>query len=100
LAAFLLGKAGFYAVGAVLGKEMGNEKLVEESIKGFLEGAKVCKPINFLGCGGDELLVGRAGYLCGALWLQQKLGYMPVPKKVRNSSTNLLDQITETILLQ
>jgi len=80
--AFLLGKAGYYAVGAVLGKEMGDEKLSRESLQGFVEGVEVCKPVDFLGCGGDELLVGRAGYLCGALWLQQKLGQMPVPREV------------------
>ena len=32
-----------------------------------------------LGCGSDEMLVGRAGYLSGALWLQKILGEVVVP---------------------
>ncbi|XP_021965389.1 lanC-like protein 3 homolog [Folsomia candida] len=79
--AFLLGKAGFFAVGVVLGKESGHEDITEENIKNYIEAGEVCKQPNFGKHGGDELFVGRAGYLCGALWLQQKLGYMPIPQK-------------------
>jgi len=30
--------------------------------------------MNFLSCGSDELFVGRAGYILGALWLRKTLG--------------------------
>lgn len=33
-----------------------------------------CQPSDYLGCGSDEVLVGRAGYLCGAEMLTKKLG--------------------------
>ncbi|CAG7723925.1 unnamed protein product [Allacma fusca] len=80
---FLLGKAGFYAVGAVFGKIMGNRELLNQSLTNYIDAASVCKPIEFLQCGSDELFVGRAGYLFGALWLQEKLGhgYPGVPKE-------------------
>ncbi|KAK7882467.1 hypothetical protein WMY93_028641 [Mugilogobius chulae] len=51
-AAFLLGGAGIYAVAAMIYKALG--------LADF--------------CGSDELFVGRAGYLCAALVLKQKLG--------------------------
>lgn len=69
-------------MGVVLGKESGHEDITEENIKNYIEAGEVCKQPNFGKHGGDELFVGRAGYLCGALWLQQKLGYMPIPQKV------------------
>lgn len=81
-AAFLLGKAGHYAVGAVLGKYTGNQQLTDECLQRFNAAANVCKPLDFFRHGADELFVGRAGYLCGALWLQQKLGFQPVAKEV------------------
>ncbi|ODN01842.1 LanC-like protein 3 [Orchesella cincta] len=78
---FLLGKSGHYAVGAVLGQLTGNQQLTNDCLQSFIAAANVCKPIDFFKPGGDEFLVGRSGYLCGALWLQQKLGYQPVPKE-------------------
>lgn len=36
-------------------------------------------PVDFLSCGGDEFLVGRAGYIGGALWLQKVFGTPVVP---------------------
>lgn len=37
----------------------------------YLRIAPICKT-QFLDCGDDELFVGRAGYLCGALWLAKE----------------------------
>ncbi|MPC96121.1 LanC-like protein 3 [Portunus trituberculatus] len=36
--------------------------------------APILIPVDWLSCGGDEFLVGRAGYLAGVLWLRTKLG--------------------------
>lgn len=72
-AAFLLGGAGVYAVAALIYKSLGSEDYVEPLSK-FRNLWEVCAPINFLECGSDELFVGRAGYLCAALVLKQKLG--------------------------
>ena len=40
----------------------------------FVSQKNICLPINFLSCGSDEMLVGRAGYLSGALWINQEIG--------------------------
>ncbi|CAL8267124.1 unnamed protein product [Lota lota] len=72
-AAFLLGGAGIYAVAAMIYKAMGLAEFVKPLTK-FRNLWEVCAPINFLECGSDELFAGRAGYLCAALVLKQKLG--------------------------
>ncbi|XP_028657110.1 lanC-like protein 3 [Erpetoichthys calabaricus] len=72
-AAFLLGGAGIYAVAAMIYKAMGLADFVKPLTK-FRNLWEVCAPITFLECGSDELFVGRAGYLCAALVLKQKLG--------------------------
>ncbi|KAG9339485.1 hypothetical protein JZ751_023624 [Albula glossodonta] len=71
-AAFLLGGAGIYAVAAMVYKALGLSDFVKPLTK-FRNLWEVCAPINFLECGSDELFVGRAGYLCAALVLKQKL---------------------------
>ncbi|MEQ2208468.1 hypothetical protein XENOCAPTIV_001325 [Xenoophorus captivus] len=72
-AAFLLGGAGIYAVAAMIYKSLGLADFVKPLNK-FRNLWEVCAPINFLECGSDELFVGRAGFLCAALVLKQKLG--------------------------
>ncbi|XP_067372677.1 lanC-like protein 3 isoform X2 [Channa argus] len=72
-AAFLLGGAGIYAVATLIYKSLGLADFVKPLTK-FRNLWEVCAPINFLECGSDELFVGRAGYLCAALVLKQKLG--------------------------
>ncbi|XP_026001471.1 lanC-like protein 3 isoform X2 [Astatotilapia calliptera] len=72
-AAFLLGGAGIYAVAAMIYKSLGLADFVKPLTK-FRNLWEVCAPIHFLECGSDELFVGRAGYLCSALVLKQKLG--------------------------
>lgn len=72
-AAFLLGGAGIYAVAAMIYKSLGLAEFVKP-LSRFRSLWEVCAPIRFLECGSDELFVGRAGYLCAALVLKQKLG--------------------------
>lgn len=70
--AFLLGYGGIYALAAVIYKAL---NFCEQSNKyhtKFYEAAKHCKGIDYLNCGSDELLVGRAGYIAGALWLAKE----------------------------
>ncbi|XP_046903665.1 lanC-like protein 3 [Hypomesus transpacificus] len=71
-AAFLLGGAGIYAVAAMVYKALGLSDFVKPLTK-FCNLWKVCAPISFIECGSDELFVGRAGYLCAAVVLKQKL---------------------------
>lgn len=71
---FILGPSGVYAVGAFLGSILKNEALVSENVQRFQSVAKECLKPKFLSCGSDELFVGRAGYICGALALEKKLG--------------------------
>ncbi|XP_077393768.1 lanC-like protein 3 [Festucalex cinctus] len=72
-AAFLLGGAGVYAAAAMIYKSLGLADFVKPLTK-FRNLWEVCAPIRFLECGSDELFVGRAGFLCAALVLKQKLG--------------------------
>ena len=55
--------------------------------------AKICQPLNFFSPGSDELFVGRAGYLCGSLLLNKKLGRTVVPPEVTRP---LFDAIIES----
>lgn len=72
-AAFLLGGAGVYAVAALVYRALGLPDYARPLGK-FRELSEVCAPLSFLECGSDELFVGRAGYLCAALVLKQRLG--------------------------
>lgn len=71
-AAFLLGGAGVYAVATLVYHALGRSDYVQPLGK-FRSLCAVCAPVSFLECGSDELFVGRAGYLCAALVLKQKL---------------------------
>ena len=80
--AFLLGHLGVYALAAVYFARTGDSAKKERYLEKFIGLHTMCKPVDFLACGGDELLVGRAGYLCGALWLHQQLGPDTIPPHV------------------
>ncbi|CAG9795894.1 unnamed protein product [Diatraea saccharalis] len=69
---FLLGDAGTYALATVLMKELGDEQY-KEILKMYKSLYPQYLNPKFLKCGGDELFVGRAGYLAGALWLSREL---------------------------
>lgn len=83
-AAFLLGGAGIYAVAAMIYKSLGLADFVKP-LSRFRSLWEVCAPIRFLECGSDELFVGRAGYLCAALVLKQRLGIEVSSGRVEDS---------------
>ena len=60
-----------FATGSLIYKDLGESKTAEELNKRYVSLANVCQPIDFLPSGSDELFVGRAGYLCGALLLNR-----------------------------
>lgn len=68
---FICGDAGVNAVNAAIYHHIGDEKTAEMYLERFKIGLAVCKQINFFKPGGDELFVGRAGYLYGLLWLEK-----------------------------
>ncbi|XP_029180471.2 lanC-like protein 3 [Acropora millepora] len=78
-ASFLLGHSGVYAVSVIVFNALGQHQEADQCIKKFLEMGKICQPLNFFRPGSDELFVGRAGYLCGSLLLNKKLGRTVVP---------------------
>lgn len=80
--AFLLGNAGIYAVAAAISYDSGDAPSVNENLKNFLEGYDVCKNIEFANYGGDEILVGRAGYLSGCYWLNQNIESKPIHDEI------------------
>ena len=73
-ASFLLGSAGIFAVSSLVYSDIGDKKTSDELNKKYLALASTCQPVSCLHCGSDELFVGRAGYLCGALLLNRKFG--------------------------
>lgn len=76
---FLLGDAGTYAVAIVLYHEIGDEQSCE-LLKSFKSLYNSYLHPKFLKCGGDELFVGRAGYLAGVLWISRELKAEIFPK--------------------
>lgn len=73
-AAYLLGSGGIVVVAALIYDAKGMVQQRDEMIKRYMAAAVICQPMNFLSCGGDELLVGRAGYLCGCIMLNKFIG--------------------------
>ncbi|OWF40181.1 LanC-like protein 3 [Mizuhopecten yessoensis] len=75
---FILGQAGTIAVNSLLFHTAGNDSKSKKIAEKFASLADHARPISFYPYGSDEILVGRAGYMSGALALQQKLGYKVV----------------------
>ncbi|GBN01374.1 LanC-like protein 3 [Araneus ventricosus] len=88
-AAFLLGGCGAYAVAASLNKTLGKEKESRIFLEKYVSLADGCLGLDYLGCGSDELLVGRAGYLSGILFLQKvfESEILPEEKVIKLCST-------------
>ncbi|RUS78284.1 hypothetical protein EGW08_013948 [Elysia chlorotica] len=82
---FLLGPSGLYTLGALLGKLSQKEDMVQDNINKFKAVASECIKPNFLGCGSDELFVGRAGFLSGALTLEKRIGIKVLDDDTINS---------------
>lgn len=81
LCQFICGDAGVNAVKAAIYHQIGDIKLAEVYLEKFKSGLDVCRPINFFKPGGDELFVGRTGYLYGILWLEKVFGTKIIPDK-------------------
>ncbi len=84
-AAFILGPAGVHLVGGLVYSHLGQEETGAECRQKYASLCAACEPINYLECGSDEILVGRAGYICGALHLNRKFGEVLSPHFFRFS---------------
>ena len=71
---FILGEAGVDAIASLIYHLIGDTKTANKYEAKYAAIGEKCLPIDFLRCGSDELFVGRAGYLCGAMNLHKKLG--------------------------
>ena len=71
---FILGGAGVDAIASLIYQRTGDTKTANKYEAKYAAIGEKCSPIDFLRCGSDELFVGRAGYLCGAMNLHKKLG--------------------------
>lgn len=76
---FICGDAGVNAVTAAVYHQLGYERISRTYLEQFQNGVTKCKLIDCLAYGEDELFVGRAGYLCGVLWLEKIFGQKIVP---------------------
>ncbi|PIK45712.1 putative lanC-like protein 3-like isoform X5 [Apostichopus japonicus] len=69
--ALLLGTGGVLIAAALFQKQVGNvqSETVSQLLKSYGDLKKICNPPfqyqDYLRCGSDEVLLGRAGYLCG-----------------------------------
>ncbi|RZC38582.1 lanC-like protein 3 -like [Asbolus verrucosus] len=72
ISSFILGNAGVYAVAAAIYQAIGDKIQSDNFKKMYREAGSICKDMQFLSCGSDELFVGRAGYVLGALWLSKE----------------------------
>lgn len=79
---FILGEAGVQAVSSLIHEAIGDKSKADKFANKFSALSKICTPLSFLRCGSDELFVGRAGYLCGVLNLNRKLGRQVVSESV------------------
>uniref|UniRef100_A0A0A9XEN6 LanC-like protein 3 homolog n=2 Tax=Lygus hesperus TaxID=30085 RepID=A0A0A9XEN6_LYGHE len=79
---FLLGKAGIYALAAAVFHASGEDMMAQDCIKDFICAGSHCAPSSYARFGGDELFVGRAGYICGALWLNREFKSQVIPDDV------------------
>lgn len=81
LSQFICGDAGVNAVNAVVFHQAGDDNMAEKYLMLFRSGFATCKPIDFFKHGGDELFVGRTGYLYGVLWLEKMFGKKVIDDK-------------------
>ncbi|KAG8197839.1 hypothetical protein JTE90_020116 [Oedothorax gibbosus] len=94
--AFLLGSGGVYATAAAVMKALGREKECNEYVEKYAAMADGCMEGDYLGCGSDEILVGRAGYLAGILFLQRVLGKQVLPsQKIHMLCETIVDSGTK-----
>lgn len=83
--------AGIYATAAVVSDQRGETALVKAELDLFYSGFEACKPINFNKHGSDEVLVGRAGYLSGIYWLNERLPSKPFqPTQIQEICSSML----------
>merc|ERR1719382_923062 len=70
---FLLGHTGVLAVRAVMAETAGDTGTAGRCLAQFCRAADSLTDLDPMGVGSDEMLIGRAGYLTGCLWLQARL---------------------------
>lgn len=86
---FLLGRAGYHAVACAFYWNTGSKSKAEEQLQQYIN---LHQYSNYnVAYGGNELFVGRAGYLLGAIWLQKQIS-RPV------LSTEQMNEICELIV--
>ncbi|XP_052903179.1 lanC-like protein 3 homolog isoform X1 [Anopheles moucheti] len=78
--AFLCGDSGIAAVSAVISHDLKNITDMENDVKMFLKGYPTCS--SAAGYDADEVLVGRAGFLHGAYWLNQIIASKPIKNEM------------------
>ena len=78
---FLTGSAGVYAVAAAIALATKSEAQLESHLNQFSSLSQHFIPVKIHRGGSDEMFVGRAGYICAALWLKgidSRLDVIPI----------------------
>ncbi len=71
-AGFFLGGGGVIASAALIAHSFGDKDKTKEMSEKYGRLSEVVLPLDYLPKGSDEMLVGRAGYLCGLLNLRYR----------------------------
>jgi len=90
---FLLGSSGLHAVAAAVYHALNDHAKAHEHAQKFGEMARVFLPLKVYSYGSDELLVGRSGYVMGALWLNNVIGIQVIAKETLHA---LCDAMVES----
>jgi len=71
---FLMGNVGNYLTASFIYESLGEKEKVREMITRLGAASGICEPVNFSKHGGDELFMGRAGYLTAVQSVIRTLG--------------------------
>ncbi|KAI5706251.1 hypothetical protein M8J76_011573 [Diaphorina citri] len=88
--AFLCGDAGIHAVLGVFYNAVGDKERSQCHFDMYTKLATHIKAIDYVKFGGDEFLVGRAGYLAGIIWAERQLGRQIMSLEDRTAICNAL----------
>lgn len=91
---FICGNAGIFAVSAMISLCSSDHETFANDIQGYLGGVEPSQKMVVNSYGSDEILFGRAGYLSGIYYLNQRL---PLEKRIsKDTITKICDVMIES----
>lgn len=88
--AFLCGDAGIHAVLGVFYNSVGDKERSRCHFDMYTQFAAHIKAADYVKFGGDEFLVGRAGYMAGIIWAERQIGRQIMSLEDRTAVCNAI----------